>query len=249
MTQSLGKLVSQLEFYLSELESQRSLGTFANDVFEATDDLLHLGRYILAGNTRVNYPARIHQERELWRQLTDLLRKRSPEDQQRYAAIFGMAEQTLRFAETFQPAKDGHLGILRIIRKHFGFLQTDYGFAIVKEEPIGIRFSSGEVFLELEWAKKHNSSCSFGAESSAEQPFWIDDLLFMYGDVRYGTLPADLALHTEADVERWFTFLAGVFKQYGRDVLSNQPGIFDKLAKAQAERDREYVQKMNRLLR
>jgi len=46
-------------------------------------------------------------------------------------------------------------------------------------------------------------------------------------------------------VENWFKFLAGVFKQYGHDVLSNQPGIFEKLAKAQAKRDPEYTREMD----
>ena len=55
------------------------------------------------------------------------------------------------------------------------------------------------------------------------------------------------ALNTESDVQNWSKFLAGVFKQYGHDVLSNQPGIFEKLAKAQAQRDQEYTQEMDRL--
>ncbi|HEY1528418.1 MAG TPA: hypothetical protein VGH51_19505 [Candidatus Angelobacter sp.] len=247
MTQSLQELVSGLESYLPELERQRSSSGFANDVFEAIDDLRHLGHYILEGNTRVDYPVRVGQERELWKTLADLLRKRPAEDQQRYAKIFGEAEQILRFAETIQPSRDGHLGVLRIIRKQFGFLTTDYHFRVAHQKPTGMRFSSGTVYVNLEWAKEYSSSCSFGAESNPTKSFWIDDLLFMHGDERYRTLPEDLALNTERDVENWFKVLADIVKQYGRDVLSNQPGIFEKLAKAQAQRDREYTEEMNRL--
>lgn len=242
----LQRLVSTLESRLPDLQRQRSSNPFANDVFEAVDDLRHLGRHILEGNTRVNYAARVRQERELWKKLTDLLSNRSVENQQRYAATFDTAEQILRFADSTEPPRDGHLGILRITRKQFGFVQTDYGFAIVKEEPIGVRFSSGAVYLALKWAKQYDSSCSFGSESKHEKSFWIDDLLFLHGDARYRTLPQELTLNTESDVETWFKFLADVFRQYGHDVLSNRPGIFEKMEKAQAQRDQEYRQEMDR---
>src|SRR5947209_3824177 len=130
MTQSFERLAGELRSSLPELERQRSSSAFANDVFEAVDDLLHLAGYVLEGNTRVNYPARVHQEQQLWKTLTDLLRNRPAEDQQRYARIFGEAEEILRFAATIQLPKDGHLGILRIIREQFGFLEMDYGFRI-----------------------------------------------------------------------------------------------------------------------
>jgi hypothetical protein len=247
MTKALKDIVDKMESYLPELERQRSSNPFANDVFEAADDLRHLCSRVLDGDTRVNYPVRAREELGLWRTLADFLQRRSTEEQQRYATIFETAQQILKDVQTVEPPKDGHLGVLRIIREQFGFVQTDYGFAIVKEEPIGIRFSSREVYLELEWAKKYNSSCSFGPESNPKESFWIDDLLFMHGDERYRNLPQDLALNSESDVQNWFKFLAGVFKQYGHDVLSNRPGIFERLAKAQTQRDQEYTQEMDRL--
>jgi hypothetical protein len=53
----------------------------------------------------------------------------------------------------------------------------------------------------------------------------------------------------QVDAEDFFGALAvfaGVFRQYGHDVLTNQPNIFQKLAKAQAERDSEYTREINR---
>jgi hypothetical protein len=248
MTQSLQELVSAWESYLPELEHQRYLSGFANDLFEAADDLRHLGSYILEGNTRVDYPARVHQERQLWKTLADLLRNRPAEDQLRYAKMFGEAEQILQFAKTIQPPRDGHLGVLRAIRQQFGFLEMDYGFRVTDESAVGLRFSSGAVYVQLQWAKKYSSSsCWFGPQSDAKHSFWIEDLLFMYGDGRYRTLPEDLGLDTENDVQRWFTFLAGIFKQYGHDVLTNRPGVFEELAKAQGQRGHEYTQEMDRL--
>jgi hypothetical protein len=55
----------------------------------------------------------------------------------------------------------------------------------------------------------------------------------------------ELKLDTEAKVEEWFRFLAGVFKRYGKDVLTNRPGVFEELEQAQSQRDREYTQEMD----
>lgn len=247
MTQSLKELVSLLESRLPELERHRSSNGFANDVFEAADDLCHLGQYVLDSDTRVDYPARVRQELELWNTLKDLLQKKSAEDQQRYRVIFETADQILRFAKNVQPPADGHLGVLRVIREQFGFLKTEYGFRATGQSPTGLRFSSGAVYLELAWAKQWSNSCGFGSESDPKKSFWIKDLLFMHDDQRYRTLPDELMLETENAVENWFKFLASIFKQYGRDVLTNQTGIFQRLTGARAEWDREYIQEMNRL--
>jgi hypothetical protein len=239
--------VEVLARHVADLEPRRHSDPFANDVYEAAWYWRDLGNWVLEKNTRTNFPARAREEFALLEQLKDKLVEKPAEEQKEYSPVFETAERILKVVENVEPPRDGHLGILRIIREQFDFLQTDYGFALLKEEPIGVRLSSGEVYLELQWAKKHNSSCSFGPESNPKKSYGIDDLLFMYGDQRYRTLPDELGLYTESDVERWFTFLASIFKQYGRDVLSNRPGIFTELAKAQAQRDQEYTQAMNRL--
>lgn len=244
--QPLRELVTALESYLPELEHQRFSSGFANDVFEAVDDLRHLAHHILQEDTRIDYPARVRQEQELWNRLEDLLCERPAEDQAQYSKIFREAKQVLRFAEAIRNPEGGHLGVLHVIRQQFRFLETDYGFRVVHEMPIGLRFSSGAVYLQLQWAKKYaSSSCWFGTESNPQNSFSIEDLLFMYGDAGYRTLPQELGLNTEDDIQAWFGLLARIFKQYGREVLSNQPGIFDRLGKAQADRDRQYTREMN----
>ena len=140
---------------------------------------------------------------------------------------------------------EGHLGVLEAIRKLFKFLGVEYGFKIADEQPTGIRFSSGTVFLMLEYSRSPALSCSFGPDLTDGKEFGVDDLLFMYGDCRYRELPKSLTLASEADVWSWFQFIADVFKQYGREVLSNQPGIFDRLAHARAQRDAQFVAAMN----
>jgi len=244
---SLRNDVGTIGRHIVDLEKQRFSDPFANDVYEAAWYCRNLGKWVLENNTKVNFPARGREELAFMEDLRKVLLKKTPEEQARYAPVFEIAEKILRVVKTAQPPKDGHLGILRVVREQFSFLQANYGFAIVKEEPLGIRFSSGAVYLELEHAKDPALSCSFGPESNPKECFWIDDLLFMHGDDRYRTLPQELALDTEGDVEKWFKFLAGVFKQYGHEVLTNRPGIFDQLTKAQAQRDQEYTQEADRL--
>lgn len=247
MTLSLQELVSQLEQFLPALREGRHADPFSNDVFEAVDDLLELGHRILAADTRTNYPFRVRQEQELWNQLTVMLQRRPPDEVSRYQPIFDDAEQLLLIAQDIKNPKEGHLNFLTIAREKFGFLQTDYGFAIASEEPIRIRFSSDEVYVQVEWAKNYSSSCSFGCESNPNRSFRIDDLLYLYGDSRYKSLPETLVLDSQNAIAQWVEFLASVFRQYGHELLSGRLGICDEFAEAQEARDKEYTQEMDRL--
>lgn len=229
---------------IAELEPKRLSETFANDVYEAAWYWRDLGKWVLERNTRVNFPARAQEELKLLSHLRKLAYEKRLQEQ--YAPIFEAAERILTAVETVEPPKNGHLGILKIIHERFEFLQTNYGFSIVKEEPIEVRFSSGHVYIEFAWAKDSSSSCSFGPEGSSKGPFWIHDLLYLYADQRYRTLPDELSLNSESEIDRWFVFLADMFKEYGRDVLSNKVGIFDELEAAQARRGLEYSQEMDR---
>jgi hypothetical protein len=246
MSEFLQYAVNELGSQLPELERRRSSDTFANDLYEAAEYWRELGLWVLENNTKVNYPERVRGELKLLAKLWQILQNKPAEEQRLYAPVLETAQEILRRVERVQPPKDGHLSVLRIIREHFHFLQTDYGFSIVDKQPTGVRLSSGAIYLKLQHAKDPTLSCSFGPETDPQQCFWINDLLFMNRDPRYRTLPEELHLETEANTENWFAFLAAVFKQYGHPVLSNEPGIFIRLAQAQAERDAEYVQEMKR---
>jgi hypothetical protein len=242
---TLRESVAALQAAIPSLKQRRELDSLANDVYEAVDDWYHLARHAVENDTRVNYPVRARSELELLTRLREILHTRSSEEQQRYGPLFEAASEMLKQLETVPLPKDGHLGVLKAIREYFGFLRTEYHFEITDEQPMGIRFSSGAVYLKLEYSKNPPLSCSFGPESKDGKEFGIDDLLYMYGDGRYRELPQSLVLDTETDVESWFRFIADVFKRYGRDVLSNQPGIFDRLLQAQTQRDAEFVAFMN----
>ena len=246
MTSQLQDIVHQLEQALPTLYNEGQVDDFARDVYGAIDDLLDLGRRLLAADTTTNYPARVQQEQELWAKLKVILRGHASEDAARYRPIFDLAEQLLSIAQGVRPSKEGYLGFLAIVREQFGFLRADYGFAVASEEPVKIRFSSGRIYVELAWAKNVSSSCSFGCESNPDRSFWIDDLLYLHDDKRYKSLPEELALDSQNTVAQWVAFLASVFRQYGHDVLTDRRGIFDELAAAQEARDREYVEQMDR---
>lgn len=235
---ALQELVNRLEQTLPALRAGRDADAFANDLFEAADDLRALGQYLLDGDTRVNYPARVRQEQELWDRLQLLLRARAPEDVRRYQPVFDVAEQVLSIARDVEPPKEGHLGFLAIAREQFGFLQSEYGFAVAREEPVRIRFSSGVIFVELAWAKHVSGSCSFGFESNPSRLFWIDDLLFLHGDERHRSLADELRLDSGDAIEKWLGFLAAIFRRYGHDLLTGQPEMFERLSAAQEARDR-----------
>jgi hypothetical protein len=246
---ALQDIVHQLEEVLPALRARHEVDDFAADIFEAVDDLLDLGHRLVAADTRTNYPVRVRQEQELWEGLKRRLSDRAGEQAFRYQPIIELAEQLLAIAEGVRPSKEGHLGFLTIVREQFAFLRADYGFAIVNEEPVKIRFASGEIYVQVAWARSVSSSCTFGCESNRDRSFWIDDLLYLYGDKRYKSLPDELVLDSQNTITQWVAFLASIFRQYGHDILRSRAGIFDELVAAQEARDREYAEEMDRRYR
>jgi hypothetical protein len=242
---SLQQNVEALESELPKLERQRNSGGLANDLYEAVDDWRRLGQYALGNDARVNYPVRAREELGLLSKLQEILRQ-SQQEWQRYSPLLETAGDLLEQVAAIQLPKDGYLGVLRIVRQHFAFLCTEYSFQITDEQPTGARFSSNFVYVKLEWSKNASLSCSFGPASNDVDVFWLEDLLFLYADDRYKTVPKSLNLDTERAVDEWFRFVADIFKKYGTELLTNRPGIFDRLTVAQKTRDAEYVAAMNK---
>jgi hypothetical protein len=250
MTEPLQRTVNELRSYLPDLERRRSSDTLANDLYEAAHYWCNLGSWVLENNTKVNYPERVRGEVELLAKLRNILQGKPSEEQEKYGPLLKTAEEILLIVGAVQPPKGGHLGFLSVAIKHFHFLQIDYGFSVTGQQPTSIRFSSGAVYVELEHSINPWLSCRFGPESAGREHFFsISDLLFLNHDDRYRTLPEKLTVSTEGEVESWLKFLADAFRQYGHDVLNNEPGALERLAKAQAERDEEYRLGMERLHR
>jgi len=242
---TLQELVTRLESFLPALRRGRHVDPLANDIFEAVDDLNEVAHRVLAGDTRVSYPARVLQEQQTWDRLASELRRSQRGDVMQHHEILDIAEQILAVLSGVQSAKDGHHGFVKLVHETFKFLRTEYGFDVVSEEPTRVRYSSAEVYVALAWAKNVSSSCTFG-QAPDRSSFWIDDLLFLYHDQRYKSLPQALSLDSESAIAEWVEFLASVFRQYGHAVLINRPGIFEELAAAQKARDADYAAEMDR---
>jgi hypothetical protein len=237
--------VAKLSAEIQTLWRNREADVFVNDLFEAVSDLLDLSQHIAQRDERVDYPLRVAQELDLWARLRhQALTKASFAH---YADIFAAADAVLEYAKGIKNAPDGYLGVLRTIRRRFSFVVTKYHFVVVDQDSLGLRFSSSDVYLDLRWATHYSLSCSFGRKSDPANIFDIADLMFLYADQRYRTLPDELRLETEADVERWFEFVAEILETYGDDLFRNRAGFFERLLTAQKQRDLEHTQEMDRL--
>ena len=202
---------------LPNLKAQRQSSGLANDMYEAADDWRIAGNYILNDDTRVDYEARAFSERCLVDALQASLLAKSAEGQTRYARLLRLGAEMVQALQATQSPKDGHLGVLRILREQFRFLEQDYGFYVTKEKLTGLHYSSGQVFLELEYASASSLSCDFGSESQSQECFWIEDLaLHESGTSDTSPYPAHSLLNTADEVEAWFRFVAEIFRRTGR---------------------------------
>jgi hypothetical protein len=244
-TAPLRELLGEVEGYLPRLANLRSSNGFANDVYEAAYYWVDLGRWVLDGNTAVNFPVRASHELELLDRLAKLSKDKSREEQGYYEPLFKVAHQLLTIVSETVPPEEGHLGFLKIVGELFRFVE-DFGFRVVEREPTVLRYSSGAVYLHLECSKNMSIACSFGQESERRRDFWIVDLLFMFGDARYRSIPQMIEMNTRKDVADWFGFIADVFRRDGQGILSNEAGVFERLRKAQDDRDAEYTSEMDR---
>lgn len=232
-----------LEASLSELKAERSLGPLQNDLYEAIDDLCHFGRRAAAGDTRINYPVRAGSDLALFQKLRDIVSARTGINRERYLPLLDRSEKVLLQLAQIPIPKDGHLGVLRVLRCNFDFLFDRYGFKVVDEQPTQMRLAAGTVAIELGCATQ--SSLSFSLCRAERGNFWIEDLLYLYGDQRYRSVPQAIQLKTESDVDEWFRFIASVLRRYGDELLRDKPGAFDRLTEAQIKRDAEYAAMMN----
>lgn len=240
---NLSDNLTVLQSCILELKAERNQGPLQNDLYEAVDDLCHLGERAVTGDTRINYRARAESDLVLFRKLRTICSDRSEKSRERYEAVLDLAMEFLRQVAQIPLPPNGHLGVFRAIRKHFAFLFEQYGFAVNDEQPTGVCLKSGSVSLELKCATA--SSLSFALTKDNLRHFWLEDLLYLHHDQRFESVPFSLDLRTEGDVESWFEFVAGVLKEYGRDVLTDQPGAWEQLVQAQSERDANYAAMMN----
>ena len=236
---TLATNVQRLRDLLARIEPRRYSTPLANDVYEAAWYWRDLGQWVLEKNTKVDYPARASEEQLLLNQLRKMSGEELLEKKEEYDSIFEIANEILRAVAETLPLKEGHMGILRFIRTNFAFLETEYGFVVVDQQPLGMKYSSGCVWIDFEHAGRTNQCCTFGPEPRNGGIFWPEDLLFALGDPRYREIQEERLLENTHEVETWFKVLAEIWRNSGRDVLSCRPGVFDRLTTAQKQRAAE----------
>lgn len=239
--ESLQEVTGRLDKSLPSLRKRRDSSPFANDVYEAVDHWHSLGERALHRDAKVNYGQRVREERVVLEKLVDRLQILPPEEQAQYLNVLGAAPILFKALESVPLVAEGYLGTIAVLKAQFAFLEWSYRFRVLQEDPTGIRYSSGAVYVELQCSIDPVFSCSFGPERENGISFWIEDLLFLHGDREYRTFGMNTHLDTKDQVQEWFSHLAHIWKHYGREVLTNQLGIFDRLKEAQALRDQEYA--------
>jgi hypothetical protein len=244
--------MSQMESYADELQSWLPLlekrgqtDGLMRDLFEAVDYWSFLARAASAGDTKINYRERATGQLIWLGKLKDAMSKMTAEDRISLNPLIAKSSELLGALAATKLAPGGHQGLLHILKTRFHFLQSEYGFTVTKEEPMGMNLSSGCVWICLSYSPKSYLSFQFGQEPREKEFFGLEDLLFLYGDPRYRSVPEDLAFTITKDLEVWFGFIADVLRQYGDEILRNLPGAFVRLADAQSRRDAEHVMAMD----
>jgi hypothetical protein len=211
-------------------------------VYEAAVHWRNLGKRAVEQDTRVNYPRRAQEEKAILVRLLTEVNARTAEDVKEYSDVLSIAEKLLDEVATIPASPEGYLGFLDVVKTAFRFLEEEYRFQILREEPTCVRYSTGQVYVELQYSANPIFSCSFGPDDDREVSFWTDDLLYAYGDERYRIIRKQPPLRNRDEVSVWLSDLADIWRQHGHEVLVNSPGIFERLAIAQEKRDKEYTE-------
>jgi hypothetical protein len=106
---TLADNLAVLESSVPGLKAERNKGALQNDVYEAIEDLCHLGQRAVANDTCINYPARAKSDLALFRKLCSIVSDRSAEDRDRYQALLDRAIEFLWQIAQIPLPTDGHL--------------------------------------------------------------------------------------------------------------------------------------------
>jgi hypothetical protein len=241
----LQNYINNISSQIADLKNRPLLDAFTDDLYDAVSYWLQLSQWLIEDNTKIDYNARASEELLLLEQLENTLSTLPLNEQRQYYALLALSKQVLSTIAQIQMPPNGHMGVLKIIKDRFFFLQNEYGFTISKCTPLGIKYSSGEVYVDIEFAENSSLCCTFGPERNMDQVFWPEDLLYLYKSKEYELFENEQRLNNVDELERRFDLIAGVLHQYGYEVLRNELGIFERLQRAQNERNVIYNKLMD----
>lgn len=84
---TLADSLAVLQSSLSQLKNERNIGPLQNDIYEAVEDLCHLGQRAVVRDTRVNYPVRAESDSMLFQKLRDFVSAGAERDRQKYLPL------------------------------------------------------------------------------------------------------------------------------------------------------------------
>ena len=242
--------IETLRELAAKFEPGRNESGLANDMFEAAADWQNFGEEILDSPPESGWDVseRMQQEVELFDDLRAYYGKALDENAD-YAKVMAVGARLIAIAKQLKPHPDGPLGVFRIGREIFAFLQSEFGLVPGQTTRTKLDYSSDGVCVKIHYPTQYDSACriiDLANPTLHENPFSLEDLLFMDGRSVSLKLPPGQAIKTEDDVRAWFTTVADVLRRHGTGVLAGQPEAFARLAAAAKERERLYVEECER---
>lgn len=237
--------IAILRALAEKLEPRRNDQPIINDMFEAADDWKNFGRDQLSKDDP-NLSARMQQELDTLKGLRAFYGDEIDQDAD-YAKIMECGARLIEACSHRRIDPDGWLGIVKILRRTFAFLASDFGLESGSAPEDAFVCASDQVRVTLGVPKQYASCCRLTRVSNPSRHLDLEDLLFMGGRFVLLTLQPTQEFTTEAEVQAWFTMVADILRQYGSDVLADRPGAFERLAQASAERDRLIGEECERL--
>lgn len=234
----------------------RQDGHVAASAFEL--DLDHLIDYVrsvasegAAGSTKYDYPlVALHYLADLG-QVQSQLAGASLDAVERHTYVTYLSTLTslLTHLGSLPVPPEGHLGFRSAALKAFGFLVDEYGFEIVKSSPISLRFATESLFVDLSHSPQNPAGSvsinrnlpndDVGADLVLDDFAYVDrgDVMFDYGE---------FDLRERSDLARFLTAAAAMIRRRGSLLLTGDPAAFHQLRIKAGERERAYIELMER---
>lgn len=170
-------------------------------------------------------------------------------DRQTYLEYLAGCRQLLADLGSLPVPPEGHLGFRGSALQAFRFLVDKYGFEVTETSPTSVGFRTNALFVNL----SHSPECPMnsllvGRRTRDETPssgFILDDFAYVAGlgvvfDYdRFGLLDS-------AGIANFLQRAASLVHEHGGPVLSGDPKAFDEFQRKADERERAYIEMMER---
>ncbi len=240
--------IKELADLAEKLKPYRKYKPIVNDMFEAADDWKNFGQLQIERVEQEGWDltGRMQQEEELLGRLRSFYGEAIDKDPD-FARIMELGARLITACKQRKVDPDGWLGIVKVLRRTFAFLTSEFGLRPGPGPDGAFDYSSDRVAISLDLPNQLGSDCWIKQVSEQGSGFTLECLLFMGGRTESLARPPGHEFKSEADVQAWFTTVADILRRYGSDVLADRPGAFERLAQASAERDRLIGEECERL--